>query len=116
MPSENSAGEKRHVWIVATLRPNQLQAGVFGSVLRPHHSAQKNIVWIHLLLLIRLSNKHSRLQSNAVPAADCCSFRNNYLDFSSAVAQHRLSRSDTKHRQFLTNDRCMCDVPTRVFA
>jgi len=97
------------------LSSNQFPAGVFGGVLRPHHSAQKNIIWIHLLLLLRLPNKHSRFHSDAVSAADCCSFRNNYLDFSQAAAKLRSLGCDTKHRQFLTNDRRMCDVPTRVF-
>jgi hypothetical protein len=84
--------------------------------LRPHHSAQENIVLIHFLLLTcHLLNKHSPRQSDFVSASDYCSFRDNYLDFFPAVARRRLSHSDTKHRQFLTNDKCMCDaLPVRM--
>jgi hypothetical protein len=44
---QKSAREGNDVLILGVQRPDQFEAGISGRVLRPHHTAQQNIVCIH---------------------------------------------------------------------
>jgi hypothetical protein len=44
---QKSAREGNHLLILGVQRPNQFEASISGSVLRPHHTAQQNIVCTH---------------------------------------------------------------------
>src|SRR5262249_3696951 len=44
---EKSGRQENHLWVIGAQRPYEFRASILRSVLRPHYSAQENIVCIH---------------------------------------------------------------------